>query len=306
MTMPRHVISGGVYMLTRRCTQRQFLLRPDRVVDHLYSFVLGVAAERFGIEVIAWTAMSDHKHEIVHDPHGTFPKFMHYLHELLARALNVHWKRRENLWAAEQPNVVRLFGKDTQIEKVIYVLTNPVKAGLVERVAHWPGATSYALNITGRERVVERPKGFFREDGPLPERVTLRPGRLPEFGDLTAAEWQEKIRTGVEEKENELRERRRKDGRRVVGRKAVLRVGHLDSPSTIERRRTLRPTIACKDPVRGRLELAVLKGFRAAYRDARELWIAGQRDVVFPAGTYLLRCAFRVGVAPPLATVRTA
>jgi REP element-mobilizing transposase RayT len=306
MTMPRQVIRGGVYMLTRRCTQRQFLLRPDPHVENVYSFLLASAAQRFGVVLIAWTAMSDHKHEIIHDPDGRFPEFMEYLNTMLARTLNCHWGRWESLWAGEQPNVVRLLDKETQLEKVVYVLTNPVSAGLVERVVDWPGASSFALNITGRERVVDRPEGFFRKDGPTPERVTLRAGRLPGFADLSEAEWQQQVREAVESREKVLKEQRQRNGRRVVGRKAVLAASHLDSPSTLERRRTLRPTIACKDPERRKMELGAVRAFRAAYRVARELWIAGDRDVLFPVGTYLMRVVFGVAVGPPPAIAAVA
>jgi hypothetical protein len=30
MSFPRQVIAGSYYLITRRCTQRQFLLRPDK------------------------------------------------------------------------------------------------------------------------------------------------------------------------------------------------------------------------------------------------------------------------------------
>jgi hypothetical protein len=285
-------------MLSRRCLQQQFLLRPDPEVEKNYLYCLGVAAERFGIILIGWTAMSDHKHEIVLDPHGNYPRFIEFFHGSLARVMNAHWGRWENFWAVGQPSVVRLVGAETQFEKLIYVLTNPVTAGLVDRVADWPGASSYGQNIAGRERVVPRPR-FFRDEGPLPEAVTLRTGRLPGFEELTDDEWRDKIKKAVEAKENELRDERHRTGRSILGRKEVLAASHLDSPATIERRRALSPHIACKDDERRKIELAMLKGFRAAYRRARLLWIDGDREAVFPFGTYLMRIVLGIRVDPP-------
>jgi hypothetical protein len=134
----------------------------------------------------------------------------------------------------------------------------------------------------------------------MPETVTLRAGRLPAYKELSEAEWQEKIRAAVEKREEELKKERQAKGRHVLGRKAVLAASHLDSPMTLERRRTLRPNIACKNPETRKKELAALKAFRAAYRGARELWIAGQREVLFPAGTYLMKLLFHVNVEQPL------
>jgi hypothetical protein len=47
-------------MLTRRCTQRQFLLRPDPVANLIYLYCLAEAAQRFEIVVILPMAMSNH------------------------------------------------------------------------------------------------------------------------------------------------------------------------------------------------------------------------------------------------------
>ena len=49
MTAPRQVIPGSPYLVTRRCTQRQLLLRPDPIVNQVLRFCLAVAAERHGI-----------------------------------------------------------------------------------------------------------------------------------------------------------------------------------------------------------------------------------------------------------------
>ncbi|HET9960496.1 MAG TPA: transposase, partial [Polyangiaceae bacterium] len=89
-------------MISRRCVQRQFLLRPDDRTNQCFLFCLALAAQRAGVRIVAFVAMSNHYHAIVHDPLGTLPVFMEHLHKLAARALNARWGRWENLWAAEQ------------------------------------------------------------------------------------------------------------------------------------------------------------------------------------------------------------
>jgi hypothetical protein len=78
--------------------------------------------------------------------------------------------------------------------------------------------------------------------------------------------------------------------RTVLGRKAVLAARPTDQPMTPAPRGGLRPSVACRDRERRRLALRELSGFRAAYRGALALWIAGEREAaVFPPGTYKLR-----------------
>ena len=60
MSLPRRIIPGKVYLVTRRCKQRQFLLRPDAETTAAFESCFGEAATRYGIEVYAFLAMSNH------------------------------------------------------------------------------------------------------------------------------------------------------------------------------------------------------------------------------------------------------
>ena len=44
MTAPRQILPGAVYVITRRCTQRQFLLRPSNLTNQVFAYSLAVAA----------------------------------------------------------------------------------------------------------------------------------------------------------------------------------------------------------------------------------------------------------------------
>ena len=66
-----------------------------------------------------------------------------------------------------------------------------------------------------------------------------------------------------------------------------------------EPRRKLRPIVACRNLVRRLVELAFFREFRIAYARMRSRWMAGDRNVVFPAGTYLLRVIHGVPCAMP-------
>ena len=60
MTWPRRIVPGTTYLLTRRCTQRRFMLVPRGIVPKLFGYCVGLAAERHGILVHAITCMSNH------------------------------------------------------------------------------------------------------------------------------------------------------------------------------------------------------------------------------------------------------
>ncbi len=142
MSLPREVLPGRTYMITRRCTQRQYLMRPDRETNNAFIYCLADAAARFHIEVIFTVAMSNHHHTGIHDPEGNYPAFIEHFHKLFAKCQNALRGRWENFWSSEQTSVVRLVEPTDILDKMTYALTNPVKDGLVEKAHHWPGVSS--------------------------------------------------------------------------------------------------------------------------------------------------------------------
>jgi len=293
MTVARQVIPGRTYLLSRRCTQRQYLLRPDAFVEQAYLYCLGEAASRFDITLHGWIAMSNHQHLLVRDNNGNLPEFLAHFHKMVAKVVNAHRGRWENLWATEQPSAVYLVTAEDAFGKLVYLLTNPVSDHLVDRVADWPGASSFGLHLGNRPKTVKRPCLFFRADGVMPEEVTLKPERLDGYADMNEEEWRDKVAKAVHAAEEQARQERAITGRGVLGRKEVLAMSPTDSPRTIEPRRNLRPHVACGNRELRMRELAALRGFRLAHHDARLRFQRGESRVEFPSGTYwMLR--FRV------------
>src|SRR5690348_8892155 len=117
MSLPRQVIPESFYMITRRCTQRQLLLRPDPVTNETFLYCLAEAAQRFAIEVILPSALSNHHHTTVFDRLGTIIEFTEHFHKMFAKAQNAHRGRWENFWSSEPPCIVRLVDRNDVIDK---------------------------------------------------------------------------------------------------------------------------------------------------------------------------------------------
>ena len=285
MTIPRRIIPGKTHLVTRRASQRQFLLRPDAKTNQAVEYCLGEAAQRTGVEIYAFLAMSNHYHAVVHDPNGVLPEFLQQGHNMLSRTMNVRLSRWENFFSPEPCGVTELVTDDDILAKVIYTLANPVAAQLVDRAIIWPGASSIGL-LDGRKKVVQRPKWFFSEDGVMPAQVTLEM-KVPAGHD--AATWAARVRAGIAEAERKAAEERARTGTKVLGRKEVLRTSAFASPSTKEPRRKLSPAIACRDVVRRVMELDALVAFRQRYREAVREFASGVWRAVFPYGTWAMK-----------------
>jgi REP element-mobilizing transposase RayT len=295
MPPAREVLPGRVYMITRRCTQRQFLLRPDSATNNAFVYCLAAAAQRSGVLLLFSAAQSNHHHTGIYDPNGTYPDFIEHFHKLLAKCMNSLRGRWENFWSSEQTSVLHLVEPADVFDKMVYALTNPVKDNLVAKVTDWPGFNSFDALVTGKSITAERPGHFFREDGPMPAKVTLTFSRPPGFESMSHEEFSDMLRRRVESAEVDA-EAKRPAG--VFGRQAVLGQDWRDSPSSREPRRELNPRVAAKNKW-GRIEaLQRNKAFGNEYRLAFEAFRKGIKNVLFPAGTFWLR-RFAAAVCEP-------
>lgn len=286
MTLPRAVVPGRSYMITRRCTQRQFLMRPDEQTNQAFEYCLAVAAAKYGIELLFTIAMSNHHHTGIFDPSGRYPEFLEYFHKLFAKCQNALRGRWENFWSTEQTSVVLLETDEDVIDKLVYAVTNPVKDHLVEHAVEWPGVTSYRANRTGESKEIKRPGHFFRENGPMPERVALRFHRPKSFSRLPADDWARVLSRRVRTAELRANAERGKMGTRCLGPIGVTRQRWHARPMSPEPRRNMAPRIAAKNTWRRIEALQRNQRFLDAYRRARKLLAAGYNYALFPVGTY--------------------
>ena len=284
--LPRPVLPRRFYLVTRRCAQRQFLLRPAAATNNAFLSCLIAAALRSEIDVLLPCAMSNHYHAVIYDRAGRYPEFIEHFHKLLARSQNVLRGRWENLWSCEQTCVVNLVDRDAVIDKLVYTASNPVADHLVDRVHHWPGVNGLAAPLAARPPRATRPLHFFRPDGNMPDALEL-PLTLPaELGPAAAvcSELRDRVRTVELGRAAE----RARTGRRVLGRRAVLAQSWCEDPVTVEPRRNLRPHIATRSQWPRIEALLRNRAFVTDYARARAQWRNGL-PAVFPAGTYGLR-----------------
>ncbi len=290
--LARQIIPGATYLITRRTTQRQYLLVPRRETVEIIRYCLAYAATRTGVLIHAVIFMSNHYHIVATDPLGVLPVFVECLNRLIAKAVNASLGRWENLWASAQASYVRLLDDAAIIDKIAYALCNPVSAALVNRGDQWPGVRH------GRSGafLIRRPGRFFRSNGAMPKSLALEI-TPPSIRGLSARETQERIDQAVREREALERARVLSRGGRFFGVAAVKRQDPFASPATSEPRRAPSPRVATRNRWLREEVLARCADFVRAYRDALAAWRDKKRGVVFPYGTYLMRVHHQVSCA---------
>ena len=239
MSLPRAIIPGRRYLITRRCSERRFLMRPDRETNNAFIYCMALAARKTHVGIVCVGTTSNHYHAIVVDNRGRLPEFLEHFHKLFAKHQNCLRGRWEAFWATEQTSIVELPNSDDVLAKMTYAIANPCASHLVEEVHNWPGVESLTPIEKGIPLVANKPARFFdSENEELPEVVRLGFRRAPGFERLSHAEYAKLVREHVDRAVAKAKAERLKKGIKLVGRKNILRQDWNDSPNTREPRRT--------------------------------------------------------------------
>ncbi len=129
----------------------------------------------------------------------------------------------------------------------------------------------------------------------MPQRARLMLSAPPGFESIE--EFQARIGTRVKELEQAAATKREATGVGVLGARRVLKQKHTDRPASDEPRRVLNPRVAAQDRWKRIEALGRLASFLEKYLEARKCFCRGERDVLFPRGTYLMRVRFGVACA---------
>ena len=90
--------------------------------------------------------MSDHPHHLLSHNEGKLEKFFEYFDGQVARALNRFHGRRHQVWSRRY-SAIPVLDEQTDIARLVYFLTNPQKADLVDKIEQWPGLSSVRLYL---------------------------------------------------------------------------------------------------------------------------------------------------------------
>ncbi|KYG10552.1 transposase [Sorangium cellulosum] len=292
MSQPREITPGATYMITRRVLRRHLLFRPDAAITQLLIYALAVSARRYGLQIHALCAMSTHLHLIVTDVAGVLPRFLQFFHRIVALGTKALRTWEGPVWDHEAPSVVRLLTRAAVVEKIAYILVNPVAAGLVRHAREWPGA-KVDMDALGRGVLhAARPSVYLDPENPQwPEEMTLSLLLPPVIEQDGAEAFRQEVAAELARQEAQAHAELLRQGRRFLGVERVSEVSPYARATSFEALRECNPTFAVgrEQGDAWRIAGAAVRAFRASYRAALERWRAGVRSVAFPVGTWWMR-----------------
>ena len=253
MTMPRQVFKDSIILVTRRCALRKFFLRPEKEINEIILYCLGYASKRYNIYIHAFIFMSNHYHIILTDPDGNMPSFMSWFNAYVAKNLNVIHNKKESIWSPGSYSCA-IFGypgfylsEEDIIDKLVYVYTNPVSAGLVKTFKDWPGVISMPGQVEGKPIKVKRPGIFFDPKGNMPGEITFSLKKPGCFKDTSNKDFIRILNERIRQREREIQKEFLLKGKTFLGKEKILAQSPFATPKTAEKKKEINPRLICKD-----------------------------------------------------------
>lgn len=285
--------------VSRRTVQRFFLLRPDASgeMQNAIWYCAGLAAQEHGIELHALTGMANHVHYSMTDPHGRAPEFYADFHRNLAAATKALRDWDEEVFNKSSTAGLEICTPEAFIEDLAYLIGNPSAAGVVKRPEDYPGVIVLPKQLGRLRLVVIKPKlPYFRSSRwpPTVEIVlTLPQWVVDHYGGED--EVRRAVKEELEELLSEIHRERRAEGKGYLGAKRAVKISHDVRSTKPEERGRINPLfkVGRGQVALARAKLREIRGWYARYDDCRERWTAGDREVVWPSGTWWMRVFHR-------------
>ncbi len=285
MTPPRRHLPGEVVMMTRRCTDGHFFLRPDPFINDVLAYEFARASQRSGLHVHAAMALSNHTHTVATDPKAQRSLFMQSLMKEVASRRNRDLQRRGPLWQPNHKyNDTVLLDPQAIEDRLLYVWLNPVKDGLVDKVEDWPGFKILPRHW-GKPLTIDVPQQTYGRNSP--KTITFTPQPPPVPLGMNLEEKRSYYEAKIAAQEQSFRAQRDQEGTRVLGRKAILARDPFAMPKEELPSCPVGPFFATADHDLWKQARDTYRDFLNLYDRARRKLRAG-KPVTFPAGTVKL------------------
>ncbi|MBU1496955.1 hypothetical protein KKF34_08775 [Myxococcota bacterium] len=300
MSKPNMIIPGSTYMVTRRTSQRLFLMTPDDLTNKIIMYCLGFACMKFpGISLIGYIFMSNHYHMIVTDHTGDGPEFFRELNRTIAVVMNIRLNRSENYWSSEDVRYQAIATETDLVNALVYIAMNPVRAFAVSHPDEWPGVKMLPTDF-GNTYCGKRPKIYFSRTGKCPVKVIFRCG-LSSDTEMAKAEKRRIIddynKEFTRQYDDFMKDNPDAD---FAGASAVRTKSKNTIPESDSGRGKMNPRWQSVFAHIQQNLNEMYQKFQVAYRQALEKWCEGDYAVAFPPGTYKMNRLFGAQIDPEL------
>lgn len=292
MRQIRDTTPGKVHLVTCRTRLSELLLVPTEKLNNYIGGIIARYAQIYNIELYSVVVLSNHYHLLLSGENISL--FAENINREIAKRTNHFINRSGSLWARRYDDQVTIEEAD-DLEGLLYILTNPVKHGLVSHAKHWPGISTYHqtlgakpqeytfLNYTDfyKAKLKARATGsvVHRSDYETRYQLKISPIRL--YKHLNDEERIKVLNDLLEKRIKKLTGERKKDGKGFLGRKTVMNQAP-KGEFPRETNKTQRPVCYTRSLYALREFKKELRIKLAQYKEASIKYRLGIEKVIFP------------------------
>lgn len=301
-----------------------FRMAPTDEVIEICNACVRAAATFFEGKILLheFEFMSNHLHllaTVFAGSHGAaaLPDFMRYLESMLTKNLNAHRGISGKGFEGYSFQIIDRDDSERIVDAILYIQNQAVAANIVERTSEWGHCSSrnleYGVKSTvdkprlgtwaGKQRLGDRAvavrsgRAHYAGRSRTPDKFSVTLHRPPGFDHLDPRALRTMLRRRLVRLELDAMARRVISGRAVLGWENARRIHYNHIPANGRALFGKRPTYAASTPERRDAAREREQTFRSQYALALEAFLSGERDVIFPHGTYLMPRRFRARVA---------
>ncbi|MBO6938164.1 MAG: hypothetical protein JJ863_24565 [Deltaproteobacteria bacterium] len=297
-------LAGDHYLVTCRVLLRRYLFKPDRAITGAFKYLLGEYARRHGVRIFAVCVMSTHYHLVVLDTRGVLPNFLRDVNWSVANVVKARYRTSGAVFEQELSKV-KLHGAKAVVDKIAYMLANPVAAAAVRDPREWPGLRTRLADMGRTVIRGTRPEHYSgRRKTMAPDAsfaVEMPPVVLEEYGVDGA---KKALADALEARVAEARAEVRRKGWTYLGAKRAASVSPFKQAVAFEVYGARNPDLSTYGS--SSEEASTVKreyiAFHRAYQHCRERMLRGETDLRWPPGTWAMVQHFGQR-ASPLSTV---
>ena len=289
---------GVASFVTRRVRNSQLVYAHPAIQERVLGS-LGKYVHKFQVTVYAFCFFGSHDHGLFDFETGTKSDFFRDFGSRTAEAVKKYIPDFGGGSVLEKRTSEQAVPQDAEgyLNQMMYILLQPVAAGLCKRTSEYPGFSCLRNLITGEPLEVEflnyekynkarsRKKNVDRSK--YVEKYTINFARLPGCENMSQKEYGAFIMRKYNERRRELLDEFAKAGYVWPSLKVVQRTMPTDcakNPKKSERG-VAQPLVICKCPERRQQYLAWYYAIVELYKRASTKYLAGDRDAEFPPGT---------------------
>ena len=260
-------------------------LMPSAKNTKLIGGILARYQELLGVEIYAYTILSNHIHLLIKAPRGNSDEFIENINREIARRINWKYHREGALWGRRYSEQIVLDEEEDLLEAFLYVTLNPTRHGLIKDSSKWKGLSSFHHSLRD-----STPRRFHfthysvknEEDIPVKTTHSLTLSPLPQFKELSAKARGKKIKSLLYRRLREYWEQR--GDVPYLGQERIDEQLPGDTPRNVSR--SPRPHCYTKCAHKLREYLQERRLLIARYAEASFQFRLGRLDTQFPAFTF--------------------